>query len=501
MKSTVRFHMNPNEANLAHNSNENVRAKEPNTKADPKTGHVIEKWCCNYASAEEAIADILHDDLETYNKKVRKSRRMTMEQYIQKVKSDKRGYGHKVRYKKDDSSYGYKIEKREEKRILHEVVVSCGNVFGTYDAFGKTKYDKSKKIIKPYEVPYEVNYAVCKRYYETFEKRNPNFKIVSWYWHNDEGFLNKFKIWEYGTPHGQGTFIAVATGYKQGLEKHISTGRALENMGFKDTYEYVFDENGNQKMERVCAYTHWERAETEYLEQLFHEEYEKYCKKHKFYAKTHGELEIIHPVRGKSLASLSTKEFSDKKRQDEQIADFNAEFDERKKAFSEFVDKVVLPKKVIFNFFNNTDTITLNKNEYEALLKIGEMIDKMEFSRISSSDNLKKSQEEFESAEKTNQNAKILYDNEDKFIQQQAAAIAANMLREYEEETEHKKEEYIRLVEKKKIYILNQAKKVAEKISAHFANLDEQEKKKLLLRTYNELGCDKTMPDESELSC
>lgn len=65
--------MNPHEANLAHNSNENVRAKEPNIRTDSKTGHVIEKWCCNYAYTEEAIADILHDDLETYNKKVRKS--------------------------------------------------------------------------------------------------------------------------------------------------------------------------------------------------------------------------------------------------------------------------------------------------------------------------------------------------------------------------------------------------------------------------------------------
>lgn len=100
MQTTVRFHMNTGETNLSHNTNENVRAKEKHVKADPKTGHVMEKWCVNYSSAEEAIADILAKDLEAYNKKTRKSRQMTMDKYIQSVKDDKRGYGHKVRYKK-----------------------------------------------------------------------------------------------------------------------------------------------------------------------------------------------------------------------------------------------------------------------------------------------------------------------------------------------------------------------------------------------------------------
>ena len=118
MQTTVRFHMNTGESNLAHNTNENVRAKEKHVKVDPKTGHVMEKWCVNYSSAEEAIADILAKDLEAYNKKTRKSRQMTMDKYIQSVKDDKRGYVHKVRYKKATVHTAIRL-KKERKNVFH----------------------------------------------------------------------------------------------------------------------------------------------------------------------------------------------------------------------------------------------------------------------------------------------------------------------------------------------------------------------------------------------
>lgn len=69
MQTTVRFHMNTGESNLAHNTNKSVRAREKHVKVDHKTGHVMEKLCLNYSSAEEAVADILAKDLEAYNKK------------------------------------------------------------------------------------------------------------------------------------------------------------------------------------------------------------------------------------------------------------------------------------------------------------------------------------------------------------------------------------------------------------------------------------------------
>lgn len=186
MQTTVRCHMNPNEANLAHNTDENVRAREEHIKVDPKTGHTMEKWCINFCSAEKAIANIFAEDLKNYNKKTRKSRQMTMKQYIQKVKDDKRGSGHKVKFKNNDGTYGYKIEKREEKRLSYELVFSCGNTSCEHDKFGKVRYRKGRHV-RPQELPPEVNHAVCKRYYEMFEERNPNFKIISCVWHNEEG--------------------------------------------------------------------------------------------------------------------------------------------------------------------------------------------------------------------------------------------------------------------------------------------------------------------------
>ena len=188
MDTTIRFHMNPDKVNLQHNTNAEVRSREDHIKADPKTGHILEIWCSNYSSPEEAIADILSDDLEAYNKKQpRKNRRMTMEQFIQGIKDDKRGKGHKVKYKKSDGSIGYRHEKREQKRLAYEVIFSCGNTNYETDKFGNARYDSQKRHIRPQEVPYEVNYAVCKRYFETFETRNPNFKIVNCVWHNEEG--------------------------------------------------------------------------------------------------------------------------------------------------------------------------------------------------------------------------------------------------------------------------------------------------------------------------
>lgn len=333
MKSTVRFHMNTDEVNLAHNTDEKVRAREKHIKSDPSTGHILYTWCAKYPSPEAAIADILAGDLDAYNKKqTRKERRMTMEEYIQSVRDDKRGNSRKVRCRKSDGKTGYKYEKREHKRLAYEIVTSCGNSSCEKNADGTVRYDKNNRHIRPQEVPYEVNYAVNKRYYETFEKRNPNLIIISCVWHNDEGFYNKKLVWEYGTPHMQLVYVPIATGYKQGLARQVSIGKALKNMGYEDTYEEVTDENGNVSRQRVCAYTLWERAEEKYFEELFQEEYEKYCKKHKAYAKKHGELEIIHPVQERKketeTVSLAPDEYAEQQRLREEIAELSAQRDE-----------------------------------------------------------------------------------------------------------------------------------------------------------------------------
>ncbi|MCM1329887.1 MAG: hypothetical protein NC253_10655 [Ruminococcus sp.] len=109
MQSTVRFHMNPDEVNLAHNTDEKVRAREKHVK-------------------------------------------------------------------------------REHKRLAYEIVTSCDNISCEKGADGTVRYDKNNRRIRPQEVHYGANYAVNKRYYETFEERNPDFKIMSFAWHSDEDF-------------------------------------------------------------------------------------------------------------------------------------------------------------------------------------------------------------------------------------------------------------------------------------------------------------------------
>ena len=495
MQTTVRFHMNTGESNLAHNTNENVRAKEKHVRVDPKTGHVMEKWCVNYSSAEEAVADILAKDLEAYNKKTRKSRQMTMDKYIQSVKDDKRGYGHKVRYQKSDGTYGYKIEKREEKRISHEVIISCGNTSCEHDIFGKVRY-RNGRHIRPQEVPYEVNHAVAKRYFETFEKRNPNFRIVNCVWHNDEGFYNRQNFWEYAISYAHLVFVPIGTGYKQGLARQVSIGRALENMGYKDTYEEILDKDGNPETERVCAYTLWERDEAVYLETLLQEEYEKYCRKHIFYARTHGKLEIIHPVKSRKADSLSPEEYAEKQRLEEEIAELSRQAEEFKEVLSELADKAVTPKN---NIFKKSKEIILSEDELAAVNKNADVIRGMELDRISGIGFTQKAKQEWETAEKTKFAAEELYKNEEQYIKQQALLIANKKQQEYEEETGHKKEEYDLLVKKQKSYILTIAKLIAEKIPA-FAKLDEKEQKRIILHIYNDLNLDNNKSNEPELS-
>lgn len=498
MQTTVRCHMNPNETNLAHNTDEKVRAKEDHIKADPETGHTTEKWCINYCSEKEAVATIFAEDLKNYNKKTRKSRQMTMKQYIQKVKDDKRGKGHKVRHKNNDGTYGYTIEKREEKRLSYELVFSCGNTSCEHDKFGRVRYRKGRHV-RPQELPPEVNYAACKRYFETFEERNQNFKIISCVWHNEEGFFNRLKFWEYAIAHAHLVFLPIGTGYKQGMERQVSIGRALENMGYVDTYEDYVDENGETQSRWVCAYTLWERAEAEYLEQLLQEEYEKYCKKHKAYAMTHGKLEIIHPVKGRNVDSLSPKEYAEKRRLEEEIAELSGQAEVYKETLSELADKAVIPKK---NIFKKSKKIILSEDELAALKNNADVVKEMEFNKISGIGYSQKAKKEWEAAEEEHNAVKKLYQNEEQHIRQQAQLIANKMQQDYEKDTGNEKKKYSELVENEKSYILTYAKLISEKTSLSFAKLDEQEKRKLLSHIYKELDLDNiaAKANEPELS-
>ena len=124
----------------------------------------------------------------------------------------------------------------------------------------------------------------------------------------------------------------------------------------------------------------------------------------------------------------------------------------------------------------------------------------MELNKISGIGYVQKAQKEWETAEEARHTAEVLCYNEEQLIQQQANLKAQKMLQDYDEEVDHKKEKYDLLVEKQKAYILTQAKLIVEKLFPSFNKLDEQEKKKILLRTYNDLNLDNNKSNEPELS-
>ncbi|WP_211656076.1 plasmid recombination protein, partial [Planococcus alpniumensis] len=56
---------------------------------------------------------------------------------------------------------------------------------------------------------------VLKKWFDTFQERNPNLKIYNAVIHNDEA-----------SPHMHLNFVPVATGYKRGMEKQVSFDKA-----------------------------------------------------------------------------------------------------------------------------------------------------------------------------------------------------------------------------------------------------------------------------------
>lgn len=320
MRTTTRFHMNTGNINLKHLIDEEARGHEKHIRSDPATGHVFERWDQNgYNTVEEAYEGIFGDMLEEYNAKQKnKDRRLSITDFMDKMKNDKRGKPHKVKVKRDDGSIGYELQKREEKRLVYEVTLSCGNttVFEK-DDYGSPKYYRSRAtggICKNYmeKVPEEVNKAVCRRYMETFEDRNPSLRVAFCAWHGEEGYTNKRGSWEYGIGHAQFGFVPVGE-YDRGLPLRASIGRALAQQGITD-----------QKTSKgfVCAYEVWQKREQDYMERLLHEEYAKYCETHPKYYANKGDLEIYHPIASgeRDSDSVSPAVFAELQETEEQIA-------------------------------------------------------------------------------------------------------------------------------------------------------------------------------------
>jgi len=78
---------------------------------------------------------------------------------------------------------------------------------------------------------------VLKKWFDTFQERNPNLKIYNAVIHNDEA-----------SPHMHLNFVPVATGYKRGMEKQVSFDKAILGQDKTLNKERPFDDWRNHEV-------------------------------------------------------------------------------------------------------------------------------------------------------------------------------------------------------------------------------------------------------------
>ena len=308
METTVRVHMNDRPA-FGHNSDDTIRKKEPHIKQTDGGYHEV--WGPD-RSLIQAYEELLGPQLDEYNaKQKRKDRRMTIEQYIQSVEADTRGF---QKRKRVNGKLVADTEAKKGKKPMYEFVVSVGDTTKGRDSDGHIDYDDYGRSVRPYEVPPEVNEMACRRYYEDFERRNPNMKIVRADYHADEGWVNQGGVWEWGTEHLHLSFIPFADGFARGVSRQNSMNKALAAMGYTGS----------------DAYDKWWAAERAVMEQYAKEAYADYCRDNPDYAKENGPtLEIVHPIAdgerpGENIVTETYRAIQDLQ---EQLDDKNLELD------------------------------------------------------------------------------------------------------------------------------------------------------------------------------
>lgn len=92
----------------------------------------------------------------------------------------------------------------------------------------------------------EIDSEFLEKWFEDFEKRNPNLKVYNAVIHNDEA-----------TPHLHVNFVPVASGYKRGLEKQVSFDRAIKQQ--------------DETLDKQRPFEDWRDKEVAVLEKLLQE--------------------------------------------------------------------------------------------------------------------------------------------------------------------------------------------------------------------------------------
>lgn len=268
---------------------------------------------------------LLGDALEGYNaKQKRKDRRMTMEQYRESVRADTRGQTNKAiaaaNRRAEAAGRPQDVRKEKGKATSVEVVFSLGNIKPLRDDKGRLVLDAQGKRQTPGRVPEAVTDAVYEKYAQTFQERNPNLFLCSAMKHTGEwakvlrGGEDITALggppgqWVRGVSHVHLQVIPWADGYKQGMSRQVSTGKALAAMGFTGEFQ------GGKMIK--SPWEQWQERERAYIAEL---------------AKEHG-YEIVRE--GQRETSYSTQEYQEiqELRQDalDMVADAQAEAEQIK---------------------------------------------------------------------------------------------------------------------------------------------------------------------------
>lgn len=291
MQTTTTVHWNKGFISQAHNQRDEELCKnESHIDLENKYGNSYhESWY--HSDLRDKYLEIFGDAIDDYNaKQKRKDRRIDIDDYMQSVVNDTRG---KKQTKRVNGKRVVDEDvKRQGKQLSYEITVKVGNTYRKKSDDGRTIYDENNHHVRMEELPRDLQYTILKKYCDTFQNENPNFKVVNIDLHADEGFLNRKGVWEYSEIHPHIEFIPVASGFKQGLSIQNSMNKAMNAMGFNtpDCYDL------------------WAKKEQERLEKITQEEYKKYWFKNLSFYVSHGDLTIYHPVADKTLQGDKSKE-------------------------------------------------------------------------------------------------------------------------------------------------------------------------------------------------
>lgn len=324
METTVSEHMSPYEARLDH-AGRVEECVEQEKHIDPEGEH--EDWVRE--DLRDAYEDAFGESIDRYNaKQTREDRKLDVDKYMESIVNDKRGQHVKSKRRKVSG-----VEVKDAKlpkggRLCYEWTIQVGGVSEKErDAEGHIVYDENGHEKHPRQLPTDLCKTIYRRYYkhiedeyvypvineETGERATQpvHLKPVLVSYHNDEFFLHPDPrdttqdVREEGQCHIHICGILLAHGGKTGLDVKNSPKKALQEMGFRG---FKGEKNGHSHY--YSEYELFNLKEQQVLEQITLDEYKKYCKKHPDFYEKHGDLEIVHPVKGNEDAgNLSPAEY------------------------------------------------------------------------------------------------------------------------------------------------------------------------------------------------